>query len=125
MSRVKGGGILLASAARTTAQVSDDLNSFDDGVIVVLNVSVKSGAGSLTPSIQGKDPASGNYYDILTATAVTATGTYTYYVGPSTGTNAALTKTVAVGLPSPWRVSVAVGNADSWTYSVGYQTTEP
>lgn len=125
MSRVKGNGILLASAARTTAQTTDDQNSLDDGIIVIVDVTVKAAAGSLTPSIQGKDPASGKYYDLLTATAISATGTYTYYVGPGTGTNTGLTKCATVGLTSPWRVSIAVGNADSWTYSVGFQTTEP
>jgi len=125
MSRIKGAKILMASAARTTAQTTEDQHSTDDGVIVIVTVTAKAAAGSLTPSIQGKDPATGDYYDILTATAITATGTYTYYVGPSPGTNSALTKTVSIGLPDPWRVSVAVGNADSYTYSVGFQTTEP
>lgn len=125
MSRLKGSSTLLASAARTTAQTTADQHVPDNGVIVIVDVTVKSAAGSLTVSIQGKDPASGSYYDILLGTAIAATGTYTYYVGTGAGTNAALTKTVAVGLPSPWRVKVAVGNADSWTYSVGYQTTEP
>lgn len=125
MSRTKGGGILLASGARTTAQTTADQHSFADGIIVIVDVTVKAAGGSLTPSIQGKDPVSGNYYDILTATAISATGTYTYYVGPGTGTNTALTKCATVGLPDPWRVSMAVGNGDSWTYSIGYQETEP
>ena len=124
MAAIMKGGVLLASGARTAETTSETQNGCGKGVIVIVKVTVKAAAGSLTPSIQGKDPASGDFYDLLTATAISATGTYTYYVGTGGGANSAMTKSAAVALPAPWRVKVAVSNADSWTYSVGFQFVE-
>lgn len=111
-------GIILASAARTTTQTSADLYNADArGVIVFFNVTAGA-VLSLTVTIQGKDPASGTYYTLLSGAAETGVIARNYTVHP------AITETAnvdaAVVLPFTWRVVVTVGNATSATYSVGY-----
>ena len=107
---------LLASAARTTAQTSQDFSA--EEVLssdFVFNVTLDPGTASVTPSIQGKDPVSGAYYTILTGAAVAATGITVMRVGP-TITAAANVAANAI-LPKEFRVSVAVADAESLTYS--------
>ena len=107
---------LLASAARTTAQTSQDFSA--EEVLssdFVFNVTLDPGTASVTPSIEGKDPVSGAYYTILTGAAVAATGVTVMRVGP-TITAAANVAANAI-LPKEFRVSVAVADAESLTYS--------
>jgi hypothetical protein len=73
---------LLSSAARTTTQTSADQTNYNglSALIVVLDVT-SAGTGSVTLSIEGKDTASGKYYQILAGTAVTTNSTNRYRVG--------------------------------------------
>ena len=107
---------LLSSAARTTAQVSQDFSA--EEVLssdFIFNVTLDPGTASVTPSIEGKDPVSGAYYTILTGAAVAATGITVMRVGP-TITAAANVAANAI-LPKEFRVSVEVADAESLTYS--------
>lgn len=109
---------LMASAARTTAQVSADFSA--EEVIssdFVFNVTADPGTASVTPSIQGKDPVSGAYYTILTGAAAAATGITVMRVGPTI--IAAANVAANAILPSVFRVSVDVADAESMTYSFG------
>lgn len=109
---------ILPSAARTAAQVNsaDQNNLTWGGVTVIVNVTSFT-AGTYTPKIQGKDPVSGNYYDILTGTAIGATGTFTLKVYP--GITAAANASVSDMLPRVWRVQLNGATGQSMTFSVG------
>jgi len=112
------GSSLVASAARTAdAQSTDQSNVNQRGAHIIVNVSAIGGAApSITPKIQGKDPVSGNYYDILVGSAISTTGinVIKVYPGIANSPNAAANDI----LPRTWRVSVVHANADSITYSV-------
>lgn len=109
---------LLASAARTVQTNSADQTNYSaKGLHVQLNVTAASGTGGLTVVVQGKDPVSGTYYDILVGTAIIATGITILKVYP--GIVASANAAASDILPRTWRVQVRVGDASSYTYSVG------
>jgi len=109
------GAVITAVAATTTQNSADQLNSNGKGVVVFLNMT-NVGTGSVTPHIQGKDTASGNYYDILVGTAITTNAFAIYHVYPSIAAIA----NVAVSdvLTRTWRVQVVANNANATTYTV-------
>jgi hypothetical protein len=108
---------VLASAARTTTQTqADQTNQGAAGIVVILNMTVV-GTGSVTLTIQGKDPVSGSYYTLLAGAAVTTNSTNVYRVYP--GLTAAANAVASDNLPRTWRVLVTANNANSATYSVG------
>lgn len=110
---------LLPSATRTTTTNSaDQSNTNGCGVVVYVNISSASGTGGLTVVIQGKDPASGNYVVILTASAaLTTTGAYYYEIYPGITTGGRTSASTM--LPTTWRVQVQHGDSSNYTYSVG------
>ncbi|MCK5605280.1 hypothetical protein KAR91_25535 [Candidatus Pacearchaeota archaeon] len=109
--------IALASAARTATTNSDDqTNSRHKGCHIIIDVTV-DGGGSLTPKIQGKDPLSGKYYDILVGSAISAVGTTILKVYP--GLTASANSIENDIVPSKFRIVVTAGDANSMTYSVG------
>ena len=117
---------LLSSAARTAAPTVADQKLYEvnlncKGVMVIVDVTATADTPSITPAIEGKDPVSGKYFSLLTASAaLTTTGTAVYLVYPGVGTAGdGITQVAGFVLPSTWRVSVAHGDADSITYSVG------
>lgn len=114
-------GTILASAARTVATTTPNQTNYNArGVIIFLNVTLASGTGGLTVRINGIDPVSGVVRGIPTApTIVTAVGHYNYvvYPGASGGVVSAVS---ALILPRSWTLQVSVGDASSYTYSVGY-----
>lgn len=110
--------IILASAARTTTQTSADLDNVGGhaSLMVILDVT-NAGTGSVTVSIDGKDPASGKYFNLLTGSAVIANSTTVYRVSPYI---AAVANSIAQSnLPKKFRIVVTANNANSVTYSVG------
>lgn len=110
---------LLASAAHTTTQTSADLLNYNGLSMLDLILDVTTpGTGSITVTINGKDPASGKYYLLLGGAAVTTTTTNRYRVGPYL---AAVANSIAQDvLPRVFQVVVTANNANSMTYSVGY-----
>ena len=108
---------VLVSAARTTAQTSADyLNRGHRGLHLVIDVTSVTATPVLTVTIEGKD-ANGIYYDVLEGAAISATGTTVLKVYPGLpGSANAVANDV---LPPVWRVTVAVADADSATYSIG------
>lgn len=82
---------------------------------IIVNVSARTG-GSITPSIEGYDPASGAWYTILTGTAMSSVSQQVLQVGP----NFAATANVSVNtiLPTTWRVTLTSSSANL-TASVG------
>ena len=108
---------VLASAARTIATNSADITNVNyRGAHIWVNVTAYT-AGSITVTIQGKDEVSGTYYTLLVSPAIVATGLTVLKVYP--GITAAANASASDIMPRLWRASVAVGSADSVTYSVG------
>ena len=68
------------------------------------------------PTIQGKDPLSGKYYDLLVGVAIIATGMTILKVHP--GITASANISASDMLPLIWRVQFVHADADSITYSV-------
>lgn len=115
-------GTLLASAARTTNQVTAVQTNYNArGVIVVLNVTVASGTGGLTIIVPGTNLGFAWGALLLSATtSIHATGTSTYIVYPGSATTPNIAQISSVPLPRYWYVEVLVGDASSYTYSVDY-----
>ena len=111
---------LLASAARTaTVATADQSNNDYRGVHVIIDVTAVASTPSVVATIQGKDELSGEYYDLLVGTAITATGTTVLKVAPGIGTVSG--GAAADVLPSTWRVNLVHADTDSITYSVAAQ----
>jgi len=111
---------ILNSAVRSVTNVSADLtNRGAAGVIIYFNVSAVPGTDTVTLSVEGKDPVSGNYGVIFTAAAIATTvqpARYIIYPGAS-GTGP--TATLACPIPRTWRVKITHSAASNFTYSVG------
>jgi hypothetical protein len=109
---------LLPSAARTAASVNsaDITNSSWKGAHVIITTSAFT-SGTYTPTIQGKDPVTGNYYTILTGAAITGTGTVVLRVYP--GITATANVSASDFLPRVWRVNLVGASTPSMTFSVG------
>lgn len=110
-------GQLLSGVGATTSVNSPDLvNTDGQGVKVFVNVT-SAGTGSITVSIQCKDPASGTYVTLLSSAAIVANGmtTLTVYPGIVAVTNVAASDV----LPRQWRVSIVANAANPMNYTVG------
>lgn len=115
--RTNTGETVLASAARTIATNGPDMTNYNArGLHLIIDVTAFT-AGSITITIQGKDPVSGKYYTILTSAALAAVATTVLRVYP----DATIAANVSINdiLPRTWRAIVAVSTADSVTYSIG------
>lgn len=110
--------ILLDSAARTAEVESvEQTNTRGKGLHVIIDVTVDPALAVITPKIQGKDPVSGKWYDILVGLTIDATGTTIIKVYP--GIAATLGVAASDILPAHWRFQMSVADTDSMTYSVG------
>lgn len=108
---------ILGGAGLTATASSNDLaNPYGKGVKVVFDVTAGTSL-SLVLTIEGKDPASGKYYTILTGASVTgaATNVYTVYPGVTTASNVAVSNVI----PRTWRVTVTASNTNAGAYTVG------
>lgn len=108
---------LLPSAARTASVNTADQVSSGDSAVIVIDATAAAATPSVVFTVQGKDAVSGKYYTILASAAVTGISTTVLRVGP--GLTAATNLAVNDIMPTVWRVSVAAGDADSLTYSLG------
>jgi len=108
---------LLASLARTAnVDTPDQTNFGHKGLHLIIDVTAISLTPSVVPTIQGKDPLSGKYYDILVGVAITATGTTVLKVYP--GVTASANVAASDVLPLIWRLHMEHADTDSITYSV-------
>ncbi len=108
---------ILPSLARTATVTGDDIkNLLSRGLHLIIDVTAVTATPSVVPKIQGKDPISGKYYDLITGAAITATGTTVLKVFPSA--TAATNLAVNDFLPAVFRVVMTHGNANSATYSI-------
>lgn len=114
---------LLASAARTTTQTSADIITYNlSGITVIVDVT-SAGTGSITMTINGKDPASGKYYPLLTGAAIVSNSTNVYRFQPALPVTA--NKDSPGYLPRVIQIVITANNANSVTYSVGYTLHNP
>jgi hypothetical protein len=115
---------LLTSAARTADTASTDQSDINaEGVHVIIRVTALSATPQVTPRIQGKDPASGAYYDVLVGSVITdvtvGTPPALVVLKLAPGITAQPNAAAADFLPDTWRVFMGHGDADSITYTVG------
>ena len=111
-------GVALPSLARSaTVNSADIANNQWCGATIFVNISAYT-SGTWTPSIQVKDPLSGNYSTVLTGTALSATGLTVLTVYPAIP---AVANTSANGiLPTIWRVVMTGATTPVATFSVSY-----
>ena len=81
---------------------------------IIITVSAVTG-GSITPSIEGYDPASASWYSILTVPAISTVSQHVYQIGPSFVTSGT---SFGAMLPMVWRVTLTSSSANL-TASVG------
>jgi hypothetical protein len=114
-------GQVLASGVHAATNNSADLTNLNaTGVIIYFNVSVVPGVDTVTLSVEGKDPVSGNYGVLYAATAIATViqpARYVLYPGAS---GAGPTGVLAIPIPRTWRVKITHSAATNFTYSVGY-----
>ena len=112
---------LLASAARTVETRSpDQVNANGRGLILIVNITADPAAASITPTLEIRDPISGNYFTVWTAAAALAavgTTAYLFEVG-GVGSAGSFTEAINIRLTRTWRFTMTVANASSMTYSV-------
>jgi hypothetical protein len=107
---------IFASAARTATPTAVEVNaSGAHGIHLVIDVTAAS-SPSVVPTIDGYDDLSGKYYNLLTGSAITATGTTVLKIFPGIATvaNGAASDVI----PNRIRISMTHGNANSVTYTV-------
>lgn len=106
-----------ASAARTATPTADPLTTDGArGVHIVIDVTAVTSTPVVTPTIDGFDPLSGKWYNLLTGAAITATGTTVLKVYP--GITAVANGAASDVVPDVFRVGMAHADSDSATYSV-------
>jgi len=83
---------------------------------------VEADTVTLTPKVEIQDPSSGDWIELFAAAAaLTAVGKATYLIYPGAVTaGGEITEIQDLALPRTWRFTMAVGDADSATYSVGF-----
>lgn len=96
------------SSQAANGNSTDQTNFNGRGLKLVTNITGITGSGTptLTVTIQGKDPVSGQYYTILTGAGITATGTQVLTVYP--GIAVAANVSASDILPRTWRVAFTI-----------------
>lgn len=109
-------GIVVGVGATISQNSGDQVNSYGLGVKAFVNVTA-IGTGSITVTIQGKDPTSGVYYTVLASAAIVVNGLVVLSVYPALTATANLVANDV--LPRVWRVLVTANNANPASYTVG------
>lgn len=112
------GKLLLAARYTANEVTTPDQDNFAwRGVTLVINVTAFVN-GSYIPVIQGKDPVSSEYYNILAGIAIDGTGMNRMSVYP--GIYQSEGYSVSATLPKTWRLLLAgMDSAPDITFSVG------
>lgn len=109
---------VLSSAARTSdPSIAVQTNANARGVELFLNVSAVSATPSIVLKVEGRDPVSLGYFNLLTSSAITAVGLYRFVIYP--GIDAVANVKVNDVLTRTWRCLVEHADGDSITYSIG------
>ena len=112
--------ITLSNAGNITVNSGDQFNNFSRGVIVTAGLTVLG--GNLTIHVQGKDKASGKYYDLLESAVLSGNGTtqFTVYPGATTSNNVA----VSTVLPAIWNVEAVISSSGNVSGTIGASVIE-
>ena len=105
-------------ATPANVEISD---RYVEGVQIIIEVTAIAATPSVVPTIDGFDPLSGVFYNILTGAAITGTGTTVLRIHPELA--AAANLTAKDFLPETYRIVMTHADADSITYSVGINST--
>lgn len=108
----------LASAARTASLNSSEFTLYGaTGVIFVVDVTAVSLTPSVSITLQCYDSLSGKWFNIITATAITTTGTYKIMAFPNA--TAAAGSVASTVVARQCRLNCIHSDTDSITYSIG------
>lgn len=116
-------GAASAVVVPSTVTTSDFTNADFLGAHFVINVTAMDAGSTLDVAIQGKDPVSGNYYDLLNVTQITQAAIGAAFPDTTVAKIYPGIATIAGGaasdiLPETWRLKFVVGTANA-TFSVG------
>lgn len=118
---VKSNSRILASAARTATPTIPNLefaNRDLTDIQIIIDVTVDPASAIITPQVQGQDPTSGKWFDLIASVAaISAVGTTVLSFGENTPFLANLSNTGFI--PENIRLVLTHTDADSITYSVG------
>lgn len=92
------------------------------GVIIYISATAAAATPSVVATVDGYDPVSATWYNILTATAITGITTKRLVIAPGVTVTANLT--AATVLPDTIRIVMTHADADSITYSVSLDWIE-
>jgi hypothetical protein len=112
--------LLTLTAASVGANGADQVHAHGRGLHLVIDVTAITGTvtPTLTVFIEGKDPASGKYYTILSSAGITTVSTVVLKVYP--GITATANVAVADVLPATWRVRYTItGTTPAFTARLG------
>ena len=108
---------IFASAVRSATTNSTTITNYTNrGGHIIIDVTAVPGIDTVTPTIQGFDPISGKFYDILVGTALVATGTVVLKVFPGIASSA--NASANDFLPLSWRVVMTHSALTNFTYSI-------
>jgi hypothetical protein len=110
---------LFPSVARAVAQAySQEIEDpYASGIHIIIDVTATAATPSVVPTIDGYDFLSGKWYNLLTGTAITTTGTTVLKISPDI---TALANGAAKDIiPRKWRLVMTHADTDSITYSIG------
>lgn len=116
---------ILPSAIRAVTTLSQDIEIHNASAFMALiNVTAIPGVQTLTMSLEGKDPVTGLYTQILTGAATAAAGAYGLHINAAV-VSAAWSGLVAAGsnflstfLPHTLRIRIVHSGGGNWTYSI-------
>ena len=115
-------GVALASEARTAAATGPTItNRGGSDLLVFMESTVDPSTAAVTVLIDGMDPATGNWYNILTSAVWNDVSTRILRVSPHLTASANLIAKDIV--PGTFRIRTTVADAESFTYSIGYSLT--
>ncbi len=116
-------GIILPSAARTAATVGKTITNKGSGseLLIFIDVTDDPALAAVTFLVDGLDPASGDWYNILTSAALAAVAKTILRVSTRlTASSNLIAKDI---VPNELRARTTVADTDEMTYSVGYSLT--
>lgn len=109
------GALIVGVGATGSVNSPDQTNPYGRGLKVCINMAL-IGTGSVTVTVQGKDPTSQTYYPILASAAIVANGFSVLTVYPAL--TAAANVTASDVMPRQWRISATANNANPTNYTV-------
>lgn len=108
---------VMPAAVRTAAQVNsaDVANNYYRGAHIIVTVTGYV-SGNYTVTVQSKNTATGNYYDLLTSPAITANGQMVLKIHP--GIAGVANGATSDFLPQIWRVQLNGASTPNMTVAV-------